>query len=81
MVKVTINARPTAPTVALAPDLAFTEDDLVATASGSVDPDSAERVTHTEVLLDRCQSTSLSRVELRFDSRGLGGTETYVSHQ
>ncbi len=44
---VTVNALPTAPTVVLAPDPATTTDDLVATASGSVDPDGSSAVTYT----------------------------------
>jgi len=39
LVSLTINALPTAPTVTIAPDPAYTDDDLVASASGSTDDD------------------------------------------
>lgn len=43
---VTINQVPTAPTVTIAPDPALTDDDLFASASGSVDPDGSGTVTY-----------------------------------
>jgi hypothetical protein len=42
----TVNALPTAPAVSIAPDPATTVDDLVATASGSTDPDASGTVTY-----------------------------------
>ncbi len=45
-VSVTINALPTAPTVSIAPSPAYTDDDLVATASGSTDPDGSGTITY-----------------------------------
>ncbi len=46
-VGVTVNALPTAPTVSISPDPATSDDDLVATASGSTDPDSSGTVTYS----------------------------------
>ncbi len=43
----TINALPTAPTVSLSPDPAVTTDALVASATGSMDPDASGTVTYT----------------------------------
>ncbi len=43
----TVNARPTAPTVTLSPAPALTDDNLAATASGSVDPDSSGAITYS----------------------------------
>ncbi|MFH1466209.1 MAG: hypothetical protein ABIO70_17625 [Pseudomonadota bacterium] len=42
----TVNALPTAPTVTISPDPATSADDLVASASGSVDPDASGTVTY-----------------------------------
>ena len=44
---ITINALPTAPFVSLNPDPAYTDDDLVATASGSTDGDGQTVITPT----------------------------------
>jgi len=41
----TVNAVPTAPTVSISPDPASSSDDLVATASGSTDPDTSGTVS------------------------------------
>ena len=46
-VDLVVHTLPTTPTVVLTPDPAVTTDDLVATASGSVDPDSSTPVTYT----------------------------------
>ena len=46
-VSFTVNALPTAPTVTVSPDPAYTDDALVATASGSVDPDGSGTVTYS----------------------------------
>lgn len=43
----TVNALPTAPTVGIAPDPAYSDDDLVASASGSSDPDGSGTVTYS----------------------------------
>ncbi len=43
----TVNAVPTAPTVTLSPDPAITDDTLIATASGSTDPDGSGTVAYT----------------------------------
>ncbi len=43
----TVNALPTAPTVSLSPDPATTTDTLIASASGSTDPDSSGTVSYT----------------------------------
>jgi len=42
----TVNALPSAPTVSLTPDPATSADDLVATASGSTDPDTSGTVSY-----------------------------------
>jgi len=39
LISLTVNALPTAPTVTISPDPAYTDDDLVASASGSTDDD------------------------------------------
>jgi len=46
-VSFTVNILPTAPTVSIGPDPAYTDDDLVATASGSSDPDGSGTVTYS----------------------------------
>ena len=46
-VDLSINARPTAPAVALSPDPALTADDLLAVATGSVDPDDSGSVVYS----------------------------------
>jgi hypothetical protein len=46
LVDITVNETPTAPTVTIAPDPAVTTDDLLATASGSVDPDGSGAITY-----------------------------------
>ena len=46
-VTLTVNAPPTAPSVSIAPDPAKTSDDLIATASGSSDPDGSGTVTYS----------------------------------
>ncbi len=46
VIGLTINALPTAPTVSITPDPPQTGDDLLASATGSVDPDSSGTVTY-----------------------------------
>jgi hypothetical protein len=46
-ISLTINQPPTAPTVRIDPDPAITSDDLVATATGSVDPDGVGTLAYT----------------------------------
>lgn len=45
----TVNALPTAPTVSIAPDPAYTVDDLIANASGSTDPDNSGTISYSYV--------------------------------
>ena len=47
MVSFTVNALPTAPTVSITPDPAYSDDDLTATASGSSDPDGSGTVSYS----------------------------------
>ena len=46
-VSFTINALPSAPTVSISPDPAYTGDALLASANGSVDPDASGTVTYS----------------------------------
>ena len=47
LVTFTVNALPSAPSVSISPDPAFTDDGLVAHASGSADPDTSGTVTYS----------------------------------
>jgi hypothetical protein len=46
LVTTTVNGLPSAPTLTLGPDPATTDDDLIASASGSTDPDGSGTVTY-----------------------------------
>ena len=56
----TVNALPTAPTVSIRPDPAYTTDDLVATAVGSSDPDGSGTVTYSYAWYESGMHTSIS---------------------
>jgi hypothetical protein len=59
-IRLTINARPTQPTVTLTPNPAETGDTISASASGSVDPDKSGEVTYQYAWYDGTDRTTVT---------------------
>ncbi|MEC8424927.1 MAG: hypothetical protein VX000_14180, partial [Myxococcota bacterium] len=73
---ITINAVPTAPTVLLSPDPAYTGSTLTASASGSTDPDGSGTVTYQYAWYEDGVASSISTSAV-FPSSGTSKNSTY----